>query len=234
MFHVWLPAMKDEGNSTFLSPPLQIQLLASLFTRASSKVEWTLCSPPVLLGWCLVSEIWSLIPQLLSKKAFRSCVFMLNDVRCLYIPGSAGSHFLTRPTLQVLDAILRHWTLWGNFCLVLFGFVVYRILPLCSVAKHGYDWSLCAFFVWDTRTLLNRRFESFFWWVYISYSFHSVLFSRSTTILLLPYKSSPQSFGYLCAGLFCMVLSNLCFQVFVALNEVSTSAMFYFSFPLVS
>lgn len=64
---------------------------------------------------------------------------MLNDVCCLYIPGSAGSHFLTLPTLQILDAILRHWTLWGNFCLVSFGFVVYRILPLCSVAKHGYD-----------------------------------------------------------------------------------------------
>lgn len=63
---------------------------------------------------------------------------MLNDVRCLYILGSAGSHFLTLPTLQILDAILRHWTLWGNFCLVLFGFV-YRILPLCSVAKRGYD-----------------------------------------------------------------------------------------------
>ena len=31
-----------------------------------------------------------------------------------------------------------------------------------------------------------------------------------------------------------MVLSNLCFEVFVALNEVSISVMFYFSFPLVS
>ena len=89
------------------------------------------------------------------------------------------------------------------------------------------NWSLCIFY-WHIMTLLNRRFESF-WWVYVSFSFHFVLFFGSTTILSLPCKSLPLLFLHLCTGLFCMILSNV-FQVFVAPNAVSFSVVFYYFF----
>ena len=91
------------------------------------------------------------------------------------------------------------------------------------------NWSLCIFY-WKTMTSLDRRFESFFWWVYVSFPFHFALFFGSTTILSRPCKSLPLSFLHLCTGLFCMISSNIYFQVFVAPNAVSFSVVFYF-FP---
>lgn len=131
-------------------------------------------------------------------------------------------------------------------CFVSFGLVVHRIPPSswCSVAKHGYVSALaplcipptppgCSVFCWINFP--SGKFTSRVPWN--AFSVPSPLFLCSETPLVLGRpceRSSHEPFRVcLCAALFCMMSSNVRFQVFAALNVPAVSGMFYFSLLLV-
>lgn len=100
-------------------------------------------------------------------------------------------------------------------------------------------WPLCVVFSpWDTNVLfLDRRFESFFWNVYLSCSlaclFCSLLGNTTGPLLSMWVISLTRLF----ASLFVVFVAWFCqirvFRFFFALNVLSVSVMLYFSLPLV-